>query len=213
MNRYVKEYPRREEAILIREIEETLYALKWPTKRPHKDRTRNYVLSHSQQEIHAFALGRVRRYDLPYELVESQYNKKYADLYRLLRKLVRVHNPNFKYNAIQINDGVKTAPHKDRNNAGPSYCFAIGKHTGGGLVFHDEHTGSPTETVPNRHIWVRYNGAKTLHSSAPVKSGRRFAIIFYTATPKSSHPHHPSSHKASRRESSLGKHIHSRGSN
>lgn len=184
MSKYavVHEPTNAEEAIFDR-IEEVFRTMKWPVKRPAIDLTRGNVVSNGYDEIRAFALGKVRRYDLPRELVESQYNAKYPELYALIKQLMRLHDPGFRYNAIQLNAGVKTKPHFDRNNRGRSYCLAVGKFHGGGLDLYTDGGDRPTETIRNRRRWVLYDGANVKHGSAPVTSGTRYAIIYYKATP------------------------------
>jgi hypothetical protein len=179
------EAPKKEEEPLLDEITKELSTMKWPVKRPMRDGTRGNVTAHEDTEIRAFALGKVRRYDLPLELVTSQYNKKFPYLLELLRRLVRLHNPGFRYNAIQLNANVQTSPHYDKNNVGRSYCLAVGKYTGGGLTLYADGGDVPTEVYRNKRKWVLYDGKRVKHGSAPVTSGTRFAIIYFTNEPKS----------------------------
>lgn len=166
---------------LLADVLYDLRRLPWPIKNPKRDKTRGNVLMSPTDTISAFALGKVRRYDLPGYLVESVYNRKFPELHAKLRKLMALHDPQFRYNAIQLNRGVQTKRHRDRNNAGPSYCLAIGDYQGGGLSIYP--TGETPYTLDNRYRWVHYDGARLEHSSAPVRSGTRYALVFYQATP------------------------------
>ena len=166
---------------LLNKIRDEFEQMKWPIKNPVKDGTRANVLMKPADTIAAFALGTVRRYDLPGVLVNSQYNRKFPELYQMLKNLMAMHDPKFRYNAIQINRNVQTKPHHDRNNAGPSYCLAIGDYEGGGLTIYPE--GAPAYTLDNRYKWVLYNGAKLEHGSAPTRNGVRYALVFYQSTP------------------------------
>lgn len=171
----------REEAI-ITQILDLLRTMRWPLKNPQKDRTRSNVIQKANATIAAFALGKVRRYDLPGRLVLSQYNAKHPELYKLLKQLMQEHDPAFKYNAIQLNKNVQTKPHLDSNNRGPSYCLGIGTYRGGGLTIYPP--DAPPYTLANRHKWVLYNGARLRHGSATVQSGTRFAVVYYQSTPR-----------------------------
>lgn len=172
-----------EEEELLDLVTDELTHLRWPVKRPALDKTRRNVTGFTNVELRAFALGKVRRYDKPGVLVESQYNAKYPHLLQLLRRLMRVHNPSFRYNAIQLNANVQTAPHYDKNNRGRSYCLAVGRYTGGGLTIYPDDSDVPSGVFRNKRKWVKYDGGRIKHGSAPVTSGTRFAIIYFTATP------------------------------
>jgi len=174
------------ESKMFAEITRELKTMKWPTQNPHKQKTRRNILMEGVENINAFALGKVRRYDLPYQLVDSQYNERYKDLLKKLKLLMKTHDPDFKYNSIQLNSNVITKPHYDRNNVGRSYCLALGTFEGGGLSLYEGEGDAPKEVVRNKRKWVLYDGKNTKHGSAPVTSGTRFAIIFYKLIPTSS---------------------------
>ena len=174
---------KKEEMKLIQDIEYILGSIKWPEKNPMKDRTRMNVVGHKEKIIKAFVLGKVHAYHLTGtgKLANSINNKKFPELYTKLKQLMRIHNPSFRFNAIQLNNNVQTCPHHDKNNKGVSYAFACGKHTGGGLrIFKNE----KHVDYPNRHKWILYNGSKLLHGSVPVRSGVRYALIFYSSIPR-----------------------------
>lgn len=164
----------REEA-LMKEIEAALAALRWPTRV-----TRTNI--GTDPDRRAFVLGKVRKLDVHDRLVTSQFNAKFPDLFAQLKRLVHMHDPAFRFNAIQLNANVQTETHVDRNNKGASYCLGLGTYTGGGLVIY------PPDHAPvrfaNRRKWVRYDGSKLPHASIPVTAGTRYAVIFYTATPQ-----------------------------
>lgn len=155
-------------------IEAMLESIKWPARVTR----RNIGTAPNRR---AFVLGKVRKLDVVDRLVESRYNKVFPELYAQLRELVQMHDPDFTYNAIQLNRNVHTDPHRDMNNYGPSYCLALGTFTGGGLdIYPDNCTAARPDTVDNHRTWVLYDGHKVLHGSAPVTSGTRYALIFYT---------------------------------
>lgn len=156
------------------QIEDYLKTMKWPTRITRKN-------IGTDPNRRAFVLGRVRKLDVHFECVKSRYNEKFAELHQMLKRLMRLHNPTFRYNAIQLNSNVQTEPHYDRNNEGLSYCLGLGTFTGGGLMVYPEETRP--KLYANKRKWVLYDGKHLKHGSAPVTSGTRFAIIFYKCVP------------------------------
>ena len=177
----LEELKNAQEVQLAKDVEAMLSTMKWRERRPSKSIGRQNVHGQSVEPYRAFALGKVRQYDRPGELVNSQFNAKYPELLKLLRALIKEHNPDFKYNAIQLNCNVQTNQHHDKHNVGPSYCFAVGTYSGGGVAIYP--TGGAPYVLRNRRRWVYYDAARTLHASAPVTSGTRYAVIFYRTTP------------------------------
>lgn len=162
---------------IVKEILEMLNEMKFPSKNPSKDKTRSNVLKKKTDIIEAFVLGKVRAYDKP-DLVGSVQNKKFPQLHKLLNRLVRTHNPNFRFTSIQINKSVGTDWHFDRGNRGLSYCLGIGNFDGGGVVvkFQD----GKEKLYDNHNKWLKYDGHSLEHKSHPHSGGIRYAIIFYT---------------------------------
>lgn len=167
---YRVEEPTRRELELMDAIERELEGMTWPTRV-----TRRNIGTDPNRR--AFVLGRVRKLDVIDHLVPSRFNDRYPALHAMFRELMRLRDPTFRYNAIQVNANVQTAPHYDRNNRGPSYCLGLGRFRGGGLTLY-AHDAAPT-TVCNRRRWVKYDGSRTLHASAPVYGGTRYAIIYF----------------------------------
>lgn len=177
------------EAALMTRIEEYLASMRWPTQEAHDRKGGRWGSSTSPSRKikgrlniggaarQAFVLGKVRKWDDHVRLHDSTHNRKHPELMTLLRDLMRVHNPGFRYNAVQLNRNVQTKPHHDRGNVGPSYCLGLGKFTGGGLRLFSP--GGGATDLDNRRRWVLYDGRNTLHASVPVRSGVRFALVFY----------------------------------
>lgn len=160
---------------MMRNILDYFETMTWPEKKGY-----GYRKNIGSGQRKAFVMGKTHRYDLPYELHESQYNRKHPKLHEMLCNLMEDHNPSFEFNAIQLNCNVQCEPHFDKNNEGLSYCLAIGDFEGGGLtVFEPE-----KNVIDNKNRWVKYDGANLLHSSAPVTSGKRYVMVFYTRVPK-----------------------------
>jgi hypothetical protein len=180
MTTYTVIDPTNQERDLMYKIESYLSEMTWPTVLSSSTR-RNI----GSTKRHAFCLGSVRKLDVFGELVHSQYNKKHPLLLSMLKKLMSLRDPNFKYTTIQLNSNLQTNPHYDKNNIGVSYCLALGKHTGGGLALYSNGANdSVPNVVNNKRKWVQYDGSKILHGSAPVKSGNRYAIIYFKCKPR-----------------------------
>ena len=167
---------------LMSEIEHMLDTMKWPNRL-----TRTKIGTHPDRK--AFVLGKAFQYDRATELVESRFNVMYPELHAALKRLMRLHDPGFRFNCIQLNANVECEPHLDFNNCGMSYGLALGKFTGGGIVLYPNAKSKADANDPekmkgalpyrNKRRWVYYNGATTLHASLPVTSGTRYALIFF----------------------------------
>ena len=186
---FVVERPVAEEADLMTAVETYLSGMKWPSQQAHERKDGRWGSRNGSKSVsgrlniggasrEAFVLGKVRKWDDHTRLYDSVHNKKHPLLLRLLRQLMRAHNPSFRFNAIQLNKNVQTKPHYDKKNRGSSYCLGLGTFAGGGLRIFSP-GGSQTD-VDNRRRWVLYDGKNTLHASVPVRSGVRFAIVYYT---------------------------------
>ena len=125
----------------------------------------------------AFALGQVNyrgQHFLQGKLKgPSRYNKKFPELYKNIKLLIKYYYPNFKYTTIQVNKNVMSMPHVDKNNVGPSKIIALGDFTGGELYI---------EGVPFniKNKWKSFNGNKG-HWVSPFK-GERYSLVFFTHT-------------------------------
>lgn len=176
----ILEEPKPNELPLMKEVERLFEEIqKFPVKDPSKDNSRKNVLQKKNQKIEAMVLGKVRSYSEK-DLVVGRATKsgKFDELESVLKKLVHLHNPNFRYTSIQINKSVETAWHFDKGNVGLSYCIAFGKYVGGGVVV--KVRDNKEMLAKNNKKWLYYDGHSLEHKSAPVKSGIRYAVIFFT---------------------------------
>jgi len=168
----------------ILKIFETLYI---KPKLATKDK-RNINISRSniyknppKKGIKAFVLGKVTAYHTAEKVLSRASRlKRNKPLWILLKKLIRLHNPKFKYSSIQINKSVKTGWHKDRKNYGDSYCLGIGNFTGGGI---DVKINNKISNIDNKNKWLVYDGSDIEHRTAKFK-GERIAIIYYNIEKK-----------------------------
>ena len=174
------ENPKSSEKPLMEEIDRLFAEItNFPTKDPYKDKTRKNVLQKEGQKIEAMVLGKVRAYDKK-NLVNSSVSSsgKYQELESKLKDLMKIHNPNFRYTSIQVNKSVQTSWHFDKGNVGLSYLIGFGDFKGGGVVV--KIRKDKELFVDNDHRWLYFDGHNLEHKSAPIKSGVRYAVIFFT---------------------------------
>lgn len=146
----------------------------------------NFPVCFSRKNVgvsHAFALGTVN-YRGQKSLQgktkgPSRFNKKFPKLYKLIRKLIKEEQPDFKYTTIQVNKNVLCPPHVDKNNVGPSYIIALGDYTGGDLVI----KGKPFN-IKNK--WKHFDGTQG-HWVTPF-NGERYSLVYFTHTFKPPNP-------------------------
>ena len=104
---------------------------------------------------------------------DSKYNKKFPELFDLLKNLIHKYHPDFEYTTIQINKNIMSPPHVDKNNIGPSYIIGLGDYTGGKLCIE----GRPYN-IKNR--WRYFDGTKG--HWVEKFTGTRYTIIYFTHT-------------------------------
>jgi hypothetical protein len=102
----------------------------------------------------------------------SRYNEKFPKLYRLIKALIKEHNPSFSYTTIQVNKNVVSKPHVDKNNVGP-YVIALGDFEGGNLVIKGKEYN-----IKNK--WKKFDGTQG-HWITPFE-GTRYSLVFFTHT-------------------------------
>ena len=154
-----------------RAVLESLRAIeRFPTKRSdnYSDRGRNTVMGRAG-EMQGFCLGKAIQYGVG--ACESQYNRKFPQLWKDVRRLMRAYDPKFRYNSVQINKNLRCAPHTDRNNVGMSIIIALGDFTGGDLVY----DGKPC-VIRNR--FKLFDGSN-VHATTPFH-GERYSLVYYT---------------------------------
>jgi len=131
----------------------------------------------SDKPIEAFVLGKVnyRGQDCVNNKTKgpSRWNKIFPKLYRLIRKIIKNRFPNFKYTTIQLNKNIKSPPHIDKNNVGPSYIIGLGDYTGGNLVIEGKQYD-----IKNK--WKKFDGR--LGHWVESFTGTRYTLVFFTHT-------------------------------
>jgi len=127
----------------------------------------------------------------------AQCNRLFPKLYVLLKELIKIHDPTFKYTSIQVNRNVMCKPHTDTYNFGETVLVGLGRYHGGCLVVeHERDTprsvkkgrkqtikkkDSLTRVVMKYNVrrrFIRFHG-KHLHWVEPWR-GNRVTIMFYT---------------------------------
>lgn len=76
-----------------------------------------------------------------------------------------------EWDAVQVNDNYRSAPHRDKGNCGMSYIVGFGAYTGGDLDI----SGTRYDI---RHRGYLFNGAELLHSTA-AWVGQRYSLVFF----------------------------------
>jgi len=103
----------------------------------------------------------------------SRFNRKFPELFTLLKDLIKLWKPDFPYTTIQVNKNVVSMPHIDKNNIGPSYGIALGDFYGGELVIEGSNF-----CIKNK--FKKFNG--TLGHWITPFSGTRYSLIYFTHT-------------------------------
>ncbi len=144
----------------------------------------NITNNDHSKKLYTMNFGIVRNYFKPkgQNLVLSRESRQASKqpIWDLLKKLIKTHNPNFKYTSILINNDVKTEYHFDKNNNGNSYCLGIGSFSGGGIDFKIGENDT-VKNINNHNKWLFYNGKNYEHKTASY-TGNRYALIYYSKT-------------------------------
>ena len=163
------------------EVLESLENIKsFPSKTPSTDMSRANVIGGKTKKdvIQAFVLGMAKPY-FQSGLVPAKNNKRFPELHKKLKALMRQRDPNFRYTSIQLNKNLATNYHIDKNNLGLSYCLSLGNFTGGDVI--QKFENGMTNHIRTKNRLVKYDG-KIEHKTEPFK-GTRYAIIFFTKSP------------------------------
>ena len=142
----------------------------------------NITHNDHSKKLYTMNFGIVRNYFKPkgQNLVLSRESRQVGKkpIWDLLKQLIRLHNPSFKYTSILINNDVKTEYHFDKNNNGNSYCLGVGTFSGGGIDFKID---DKVKNINNHNKWLYYNGKDWEHRTGSY-TGNRYAIIYYSKT-------------------------------
>jgi hypothetical protein len=87
--------------------------------------------------------------------------------------IIKEKDNTFKFTTIQINKNVKSPPHIDKNNVGPSYIIAVGDYLNGELVIEGE-----TFDIHNK--FLKFDGNNGHWTKDFI--GTRYSIIYFTHT-------------------------------
>jgi len=129
-------------------------------------------------------LGKVRDFSgrstggIP-KVITGRYTNmpKYKPLFEEASKLMKQHNPNFKFTSIQVNKNQKASKHKDGNNVGKSYIIGLGDYTGGEVRVYDEQ-GDKFHDINIKNRWGTFDGSKLEHETLAFK-GERYSLVYY----------------------------------
>ena len=102
---------------------------------------------------------------------------KYKELFVEASKLMKSHNPNFKFTSIQFNKNQKTKKHKDGNNVGKTYIIGLGDYSGGDVRLYAP-DGKSYKDINIKNRWATFDGSELEHETTPFK-GDRYSLVFY----------------------------------
>lgn len=169
-----------EERKVRQELLDELNSIDFPLARSRKNIIRGGVVRQG------FVLGRV--FNWGHGLLKDSRrfrpsNKtsmpKYEKINELAKKLMKLHNPNFKYTSIQFNKDNRTAKHVDAHNVGVSEMIGLGDYSGGDVRVFDEFGKNPKDyNVKNK--WLRFDGSLYPHETTPF-TGTRYTLVYYDA--------------------------------
>lgn len=150
---------------------------------PHQNRPN--IRRDPNKRPQGFVLGKIRNwahhqkvYGLDkYADSAKTKTKKYEEIHRVAKEIMRKHNPNFKFTSIQVNKNNRTAKHKDGYNVGESYMIGLGNYTGGELKIFDENDKNP-KTYQTKNKWIKFNGSIYPHETQPFQ-GDRYTLVYY----------------------------------
>ena len=114
------------------------------------------------------AFGVIRRWS--YRPWLSRNTWLHSELWKLLLEFAAKFDLT-SYDAIQINDDYKSAPHRDKGNEGLSYIVAFGDFDGGHLNV----SGTDYDIKLKGHL---FNGSEEEHFTRPW-SGHRYSLVFF----------------------------------
>jgi len=114
------------------------------------------------------AFGVIRRWS--YRPWLSRNTWLHSELWALLLEFAAKFDL-MSYDAIQINDDYKSAPHRDKGNEGLSYIVAFGDFDGGHLNV----SGTDYDIKLKGHL---FNGSEEEHFTRPW-SGHRYSLVFF----------------------------------
>ena len=132
--------------------------------------------THVGNPIKSQNFGLVRKFKCGKDLLPSNNNIKYPNIYEALQKIIKILDPNFIYTTITINKNVKALPHRDKNNSGISLIIGFGDYEGGGLYVEEE-AGYILHDI--KHKLLYFNGVHQTHYTEDFTGGDRWTAIFY----------------------------------
>ena len=150
---------------------------------------RNNITADNKGNNRGVVLGKVRDFGASREdqkvkgkvnIITSKLTEtpKYKPLYEEASKLMKQHNPNFKFTSIQINENQKTSKHLDGYNVGKSYIIGLGDYTGGEVRLYTK-DGKSHKDINIKNRWATFNGSELEHETLPFK-GDRYTLVYYS---------------------------------
>lgn len=146
--------------------------------------TRENVMVGKQKSYRGFVLGKVNSWShlggsRGKEKILSLKTKlaKYNDIYRAACKLMKSHDPSFRFTSIQFNKNHKMKKHIDSKNVGVSYIIGLGDYEDGRLIIYSTN-GKTKKFVNIKNKFFKFNGSVYPHETEKFK-GNRYTLVYY----------------------------------
>ena len=114
--------------------------------------------------------------------------KEYPLVFSVLNRWFAQAKLGIPYTSIQVNRGFSCARHRDRGNYGPSATKALGRFTGGRLLYWPKDNGDfrlnelkeQDAAVVDTRKWFLFDGTRA--HEAKSFDGRRISVVFYRSS-------------------------------
>ena len=114
------------------------------------------------------AFGVIRRWSYRPWLSRNTWQR--PELWAALQAFAAKHVP-IQWDACQVNDNYRSAPHRDKGNRDDSYIVGFGDYSGGELAVEDHRHDI-------RHRGYLFLGSNQLHWTEPWE-GQRYSLVFF----------------------------------
>ena len=106
----------------------------------------------------------------------SVSTKNYPELFSLLKLLMSVVHPTFRFTSIAVNKNTVFNPHKDKNvKTTTSVIFGLGSWDTGGDLWIEDYG---LYAVKNQ--FIEFNASKLTHATMPFAGGDRYTFVYYS---------------------------------
>ena len=154
------------------------------------NRSRTNVFPDGANFVHSDTLGAIR--NRSGKVVPTAMTIQHPPVFAMLSRWLEDNTPDvfsqpFTFTSVNVNFGYAARPHRDQYNVGPSMTKAIGRFTGGQLVYWQHDDGSMDVATADRDAGRKYDTRREMvlfdgnrcHAVAPFE-GERYSLVFFT---------------------------------